>query len=125
MERKTRQRSAVRDALLEAHRPLTPSEVLEIAQRRVSGIGIATVYRVLKALLEEGGVVPVEIPGSAPRYEMAHLGHHHHFQCRLCSRVFEIRGCPGNLQRLAPPGFLLEGHDVTLYGRCVTCAEAA
>lgn len=125
MERKTRQRSAVRDALLEAHRPLTPAEVLERAQRHVAGIGIATVYRAIKALLAEGTVVSVEISGTPPRYEMAHLGHHHHFHCRACSRVFEIRGCPGNLGRLSPPGFKLEGHEVVLYGRCVTCAEAA
>lgn len=125
MERRTRQRTAIHDALLEAHRPLTPAEVLEVAQRHVPRLGLATVYRSLKALVDEGVVVTVELPGTAPRYEMAHLGHHHHFHCRGCHRVFEVRGCPGNLKRLSPPGFALEGHEVVLYGLCVTCTHAA
>jgi Fur family transcriptional regulator, ferric uptake regulator len=30
-------------------------------------------------------------------------------------------GCPGDLRRLAPRGFRVEGHEVTLYGRCSDC----
>ena len=124
MERKTRQRSAIRDAILESHRPLTPAEVLELARRVVPGLGIATVYRFIKSMVDEGSVVPVDIPGAAPHYEVGHLGHHHHFHCRSCRRVFELRGCPRDLARLAPAGFELDGHEVVLYGRCEGCAAA-
>jgi Fur family ferric uptake transcriptional regulator len=123
MERRTRQRTAIEQALGEAARPLTPAEVLMAAQRLVPGLGIATVYRALRAMLDEGSAHLVEIPGSAPRYEPAHLGHHHHFHCRTCHRVFEVEGCPGNLKRLAPAGFELEGHEVVLHGRCGQCAS--
>jgi Fur family ferric uptake transcriptional regulator len=51
--------------------------------------------------------------------------HHHHFQCRQCHRVFDVHGCPGNFNRLAPKGFTVEDHDLTLYGRCTHCAPAA
>lgn len=121
MQRNTRQKGAVKAALTHADRPLTPQEILEGAQLAVPGLGIATVYRVLKGLLEEGEATVVSLPGQAPRYEMAHLGHHHHFQCRACDKVFEVSGCPGDLTRLAPAGFELEGHEVVLYGRCSTC----
>lgn len=124
MERNTRQKRAVREALSVANRPLTPLEILEAAQVEVPSLGIATVYRVLKTLCAEGAVVLVELPGGVGRYEMAHLGHHHHFHCRTCERVFEVEGCPENLTRLAPPGFEMDGHEVVLYGRCRTCAAA-
>ena len=122
MERNTRQRSAIRDAIAEAHRPLLPQEVLAAAQSQVPGLGIATVYRNLKALVDEGELQAVTLPGENPRFELAGHGHHHHFQCRTCGRVFDVHACPGDLQRLAPAGFTVDGHDLTLYGRCRDCA---
>lgn len=125
MERNTRQRSAIREAIAQADRPLLPQEVLDAAQRTVPGLGIATVYRNLKALVEEGALVQVNLPGENPRFEVVGHHHHHHFQCRQCQRVFDVHACPGNLSRLAPPGFTVEAHDLTLYGRCRDCSEPA
>lgn len=122
MERRTRQRDAVRRVLGAARRPLGAAEVHEAAQGEAPGIGVATVYRTLKGMLDAGELVTVTLPGDTPRYEFAALGHHHHFHCRGCGRVFEVEGCPGNLARLAPPGFELQGHEVVLYGRCTGCA---
>lgn len=125
MERNTRQRSAIRDAIALADRPLLPQEVLEAAQHDVPGLGIATVYRTLKALVEEGELQSVNLPGDNPRFEVVGHQHHHHFQCRQCQRVFDVHACPGDLSRMAPQGFTVEDHDVTLYGRCRDCALPA
>jgi Fur family ferric uptake transcriptional regulator len=122
MERNTAQRTAIRQAIAEAGRPLLPQEVLVAAQQRAPNLGIATVYRNLKALVEEGAVRAVNLPGENPRFEVAGHQHHHHFQCRQCQRVFDVHACPGDLSRLAPPGFTVEDHDLTLYGRCKDCA---
>lgn len=124
MERNTRQRDAIRAVFAQSRQPLTPADVLTIAQGSVRGLGIATVYRTINALVESGWLNAVELPGDAPRYERAGTGHHHHFQCRSCSGVFEIRGCPGDLSRLTPAGFILEAHEVVLYGQCQRCAGA-
>ena len=99
-------------------------EVLEAAKDEVPSMGIATVYRTIKTLLDEGEIKGVDVPGEAPRYEIAHLGHHHHFHCRACDKVFEVEGCPADIQKLAPNGFVMEGHEVMLFGRCVTCKAA-
>jgi len=120
-ERQTRQRQAIRDVIGEAGGPLSPREILEHAQGRITGIGMATVYRTLKLLADAGVVQSVEIPGEAPRYELAGKGHHHHFYCRACGRVFEVEGCPGNFSDLAPPRFKVEGHELVLFGHCVDC----
>ena len=125
MERNTRQRSAIRDAIAQADRPLLPQEVLEAAQHVVPGIGIATVYRNLKVLVEEGELQAVHLPGENPRFELVGHQHHHHFQCLQCHRVFDVHACPGDLGRLAPQGFTVEDHELTLYGRCKDCAAPA
>ena len=125
MERNTRQRSAIREAIAQADRPLLPQEVLDAAQQAVPGLGLATVYRNLKGLVEEGELQAVNLPGENSRFELAGHQHHHHFQCRQCQRVFDVHACPGDLSRLAPQGFTVEDHDLTLYGRCKECAPAA
>jgi Fur family ferric uptake transcriptional regulator len=120
--RDTSQRRAIREALERANRPITSTEILEAARAAVPGIGVATVYRAVKALQGEGVLHQVELPGAVTRYELAGKDHHHHFHCRTCQRVFEVEACPGELTHLAPPGFTLEAHEVILYGRCPACA---
>ena len=121
MPRETRQRRAIRKTLEAAGHPLSPAEILGAAKARVEGLGIATVYRNLKYLLGEGSIDPVELPGEAPRYEVAGKGHHHHFLCRACDKVYEADGCPGNVRSVAPQGFRVEDHELVLYGVCETC----
>ena len=121
MERSTRQRTAIRTVIEAAGRPLSPQEVLDAAQADVPSLSQATVYRNLKALLDEEEIATVTLPGDSPRYESAQHAHHHHFQCTACKRVFDVHDCPGDLARLAPKGFTVEHHELTLYGRCDEC----
>lgn len=124
MERNTRQRGAIRRAFQRTDRPLSTTEVLELARSEVGRLGVATVYRNIRAMLDEGWLVPVELPGEAPRYELPGKAHHHHFHCRRCNGVFEVPGCVATLDSMLPPGFTLESHAVVLYGSCPECAKA-
>ena len=124
MQRQTRQREAIRNALAAAARPLSPQEVLSAARRALPGLGIATVYRTVKALLAEGALHTVELPGAPARYELAGKRHHHHFHCRACDGVFEVEACPAGIRRLLPGGFRLERHEIILYGLCAGCEGA-
>jgi len=110
MERATRQRSAIKEALQTAARPLLAQEVLDLAARHVPNLGIATVYRNLKAMVEDGTLRQVVLPGENPRFEMGSHGHHHHFQCTQCQRVFDIHSCPSDLAMLAPKGLSPTAH---------------
>lgn len=121
VERDTRQRRAIRQVLEEAGRPLSPQEVWDASHRAVPGLGIATVYRTLKGWVAEGGLRSVELLGEPPRYEAAGKDHHHHFCCQECGKVYEIEGCPRDIQKLTPKGFRLERHELVLYGRCAGC----
>lgn len=122
VQRNTAQRRAICDVFLESGRPLGPTEVHKAARRRMRRLGIATVYRAIRDLVDEGWLALVELPGQPARYERAGKEHHHHFVCNHCDRVFEVEGCPGDIDADVPAGFQLETHDVLLYGRCATCA---
>lgn len=110
----------IRVVLTEAARPLTVHEILDRAAKRVPTLGIATVYRCLKALMESREVTLVEIVGSPLRYETAHLEHHHHFVCDKCKKVFDVQGC-APIASLVPQGFKLREHEIVLYGVCAGC----
>lgn len=120
-ERTTRQRTAILQTIASHGRPLSPQEILASAREQVPALGIATVYRHLRLLLDASRIQAVTLPSDSPRYELARHDHHHHFQCRQCDRVFEVERCPGNLDRLAPDGFVVDGHELTLYGHCRDC----
>ncbi|MEP6591384.1 MAG: transcriptional repressor [Gemmatimonadota bacterium] len=125
MERNTRQRGAIRRAFLRTNRPLGTAEVLDEARGEVGGLGIATIYRNIRILLDEGWLVQVDLPGEVPRYEMHGKLHHHYFHCQRCDRVYDVPGCVPSLQQLVPTGFLLISHDLTLGGTCAACATPA
>ena len=123
MIRVTQQGNAIRQILQNAGRPLSPQEIFDMAQKEVSGLGIATVYRNLKSLQQEGAVVAVELPGQSPRWELAPESHHHHFLCNTCDKLYEINACPEDLQRLLPESYILEEHDILLRGLCNDCSR--
>lgn len=95
------------------------------ARSVVQALGLATVYRTLKLLAAEGTIQFITLPGESPRYEMAESAHHHHFQCNMRRRVYDVAGYAGDFRRLAPRGFTVEHHEVTLYGRCSDCGKRA
>lgn len=124
MERSTKQRAAIQEALKKLGRPLLPQELLAEAQKSVPNLSLATIYRNIKGLVADGLVEVVSLPGETDRYEI-HKHHHHHFHCKRCHQVTDIDACPGDLSQLMPKGYLLEEHQITLYGRCPACSAMA
>ncbi len=122
MSRNTRQRDAILKAVTTSARPLSPAEILSIAAVDAPGIGIATVYREIKRLLEAGAIVSVELPGGAVLFEKANISHHHHFKCDSCSKVYDLQGCVRDLHALLPPNFHLTHHTILMHGTCSGCS---
>lgn len=123
--RSTRQRDVIARVLTQAQGPLTVGEVLEQAKADLPRLGIATVYRTLKLLTEQRRIHPVVLDGET-LYEAAGKGHHHHFSCTACGRVFTLNVCPVQLPSgtVYPGGFVIQAHEVTLYGLCPECAAS-
>ncbi len=123
--RDTRQKKAIRLAFSAAARPLSPEEAQVEAAKLVEGISVATIYRNIHALIEDAWLSPVDVPGEPARYEVAGKGHHHHFHCERCGRIYDLEGCTLQPKPKVPGGFRLTGHELFLYGLCAACNKAA
>lgn len=123
-QRSTKQKRAIRGALDEARRPLSPGEVHAAVLRQISSISLATVYRIIRSLVEEGELVSVPLPGEPDRYETRVCAdhHHHHFHCDACQRVYDVPGCGLRVDTSLPVNFLMTRHEVVLYGLCASCS---
>jgi Fur family ferric uptake transcriptional regulator len=86
--RDTKQRSAIRSVFMRCKRPLSPKELLKEASRQIPQLGIATVYRNIKSMIEKKELVAIEIPGEAPRYALPGNETHSIFVCDRTGRVF-------------------------------------
>lgn len=121
--RNTKQKSALRKAFENAGRPLSPEEVLEMAASEVEGIGLATVYRNIRQLVDDGFLSTVQLVNEPPRYELSGKGHHHHFRCTKCGKVFELEGCAEGVDSIVPKGYKVDVHHILFYGDCRGCSK--
>ena len=122
MHRHSAYQAAVDRVLTQAPGPLSAFEVHEMLSN--TGIGLATVYRLLKRGVEDGRLAAVRMPQGPARYEPSDLPQHHHFECVACDRVFDVHGCPDGIDRLVPQGFEMDRHEVILSGRCSDCVAS-
>ena len=102
----------------------------DIGDRLGDKVGLASVYRTLDLLEEQGLVQRFDVGESAARYEPAlPTGeHHHHLVCDRCGEVtaFEDDDLERAIRRLARRlDFEIDGHDVTLKGECPDCSSAS
>lgn len=123
--RETPQRGLILDEFLKQELHTTAEELYDLVKQRDRTIGQATVYRVLKLLCEAGLAREVDFGDGVMRYE--HLyghKHHDHLVCRSCGRTVEVIDpvIEELQQRLAASyGFLLQDHEMYLYGLCENC----
>jgi Fur family ferric uptake transcriptional regulator len=89
--RLTTQRRLLLGVLSECRDHLDAEAIYELAKKRDPRISLATVYRTLKVLKEEGVVQEriLDREGQKHHYEMAAQAHYH-FTCLGCGRVIEF-----------------------------------
>jgi Fur family ferric uptake transcriptional regulator len=121
--RRTSQRAAIAAVIAQARGPLTIAQISERARRICPRLGLATVYRTVKLLLDMQRIHALMMPSGERCYEAADLDHHHHFRCRRCRQVYDLPGCLLSIPDGArlPDGFIVDGHEVTLFGTCPEC----
>lgn len=126
MQRMTRQRSAVADALADVEEFRSAQQLHELLRDRGDGIGLATVYRTLQSLADSGQVdVLRTAEGEALYRRCSRREHHHHLICRVCGATVEIDGPTVEswaAQVGASHGFRDIEHTMELYGTCRACA---
>lgn len=123
----TRQQAAVAEALGSAD-DFTSAQGLH-ARLRTEGhkIGLATVYRALQAMADQGDVDVLRTDDGESVYRRCSTGaHHHHLVCRSCGRTVEVEG--PTVERWADAvsvqhGFRDVTHTLEIFGTCSDCAR--
>lgn len=116
--RETRQRVAIKRALEQNGRPLSPKEIQNLASAAVPHLGIATVYRNLKTLVEQGELVTVPLPGQPDRYGLPGQATRALFHCRKTDAVYYLdTEAIGLRPPTLPEGFEADDWLVVIDGR--------
>ena len=124
MNRRTEQREAILEALRASDRAVTAQEL----HTELRGVGLATVYRNLQRLAEEGTADTLRRENGEQAFLLCGGGHHHHLTCRRCGRVEQVRDCRlDDWARAvaAGHGFAEVEHRAELVGVCARCASSA
>jgi Fur family ferric uptake transcriptional regulator len=121
----TRQRAEVVEAL-RGGEALAAQELHERLRAHGSRTGLATVYRTLRRLTDEGAVDVIREDPTQARYRLCSLEHHHHLLCDTCGNVTEIPEC--DVQEWAEKvgraqGFVVRSHRAEILGLCRACAR--
>jgi Fur family ferric uptake transcriptional regulator len=123
MSRRTEQREAIVEALRGSDRAVTAQEL----HGQLSGVGLATVYRNLQRLADEGDADTLRRSNGELAFLLCGREHHHHLTCRSCGRVVQVHDC--RLDDWARDvasghGFSDVEHHAELVGVCAPCAAA-
>lgn len=116
--RDTKQRAAILETLRAAKHPLTPKEIREGAASAAPGIGIATVYRNIKLLLDSKEIEALEVPGHRTCYLIPRSQQRAVVVCRQTKRVRLADGMDIKIdEKSLPEGFEAEEIEIFIYGR--------
>jgi len=129
-ERSTRQRIAVAAVLQEVDDFRSAQDLHEVLRNKGERVGLATVYRSLRAMADAGDIdVLVTAEGESLYRRCGQgAGHHHHLVCRSCGLTIEVQA--PSVERWAAAtaadhGFTDVQHTLDIFGTCQRCVAAS
>ncbi|MFI7587148.1 Fur family transcriptional regulator [Spongisporangium articulatum] len=123
--RETWQRAAVSHALDGTDAFVSAQQLHAMLRQGGDSVGLATVYRTLQQLAEDGEVDVLRTGEAELMYRRCSTGHHHHLVCRHCRKTVEVDSAA--VERwargiAADNGFVEVDHVVEVLGTCADCA---
>jgi Fe2+ or Zn2+ uptake regulation protein len=116
-KRKTRQLEQVFAALRGDHTHPFAREIYRRVHKKLPGISLATVYRNLHNLVEEGKIRTLLVDEQGTRFD-PETREHDHFICERCGRVVDLflqpRARRVDLTSLAKHGYVVTTHDLSM-----------
>lgn len=122
--RQTEQRRRLTDLIAGREGHFTASDLEADARRQGPGLGRATIFRTLEALLQAEAVERIELADGSHAYVSCAPRHHHHAICTGCGAVmqFDDRELSAVVAALARrTRYRIDEHRVELFGRCPAC----
>src|SRR5499426_2882605 len=123
-KRTTRQLEQVFAVLQGDHTHPLAQQIYQRVHRKLPRISLATVYRNLHSLVEEGKIHTLLLDEQGARFD-PETSRHDHFVCERCGRVVDLflrRARQLDLSSLAKQGYVVTTHSVTVHGMCQVCA---
>ena len=90
MIRLTTQRQIILEELAKVKTHPTASELYDMVRKRLSRIGLGTVYRNLELMADSGMILKIEVGGTQKRFD-ATTDDHYHIRCSACGLPRAIR----------------------------------
>jgi Fur family ferric uptake transcriptional regulator len=122
-------RRLIIDEFLAAHEHVSLEDMVVRVRGRDSSVGLATVYRTLRMLVECGIAEEHQFGDRMTRYELLSAdAHHDHLICTECGKILEFQ--EPRIERLQDEvalrfGFHQRSHKLEIYGECAACSAAA
>ncbi|MCI1676380.1 MAG: transcriptional repressor [Ancrocorticia sp.] len=124
----TQQRAAISEQIEKAPGFVSAQQLHEELMHAGHSIGLATVYRNLQTLADEGLLDVLYSDGQNLYRSCASPAHHHHLVCRQCGKTVEVYGTVVEdwARKIATAeGFTEVTHTLEMYGLCAECTAAA
>jgi len=120
----TPQREMIVQAVAQSPRHITAEEIAEQLQQHTQVINIATVYRTLELLWQEGFACRNDLSEGKTVYATIEHGPHIHLVCRKCNRVIDadsrmLGSLVEDLQ--SNYGFNPDLDHISVFGICTDC----
>jgi Fur family ferric uptake transcriptional regulator len=122
----TRQRQVILDELRNVKTHPSADEVYEMTRRRLPRVSLATVYRNLEDLAEQGEIQKLELAGTQRRYDGT-VKKHYHVRCTGCGRMDDIEMEPFDwIERdvRQASDYRIFSHRLEFAGLCPSCQKA-
>ncbi len=125
IKRNTWQKDAVLHALSEAQGFISAQQLHLVLKQHGSTIGLATVYRTLTSLVEDGKADTLLNNEGESLYRDCSQEHHHHLICKRCGVTVEIEAHEAETwaTKVAKEhGFIEVTHTIDIFGLCKKCS---
>jgi len=73
-------------------------------------------------MIRSGILLGLQYPGQPVRYEAPSRSEHIHFICNACGKLYDLPSSHKEKSMDLPPGFVVEGEELIVFGRCADCA---
>lgn len=121
----SKQREQILAAFIKTRNHPTVDNLYNTIKKKDPKIGLATVYRTMRAICDSGLAGEVDFGDGVRRFEHKfHRQHHHHLVCIKCGRVIEVTSSQiENLQKkLAEQyDFATTRDTMKIFGLCSKC----
>lgn len=123
LRRNTNQRQIVYEAI-ESAGHIAIEHLIEEIQNKYDNISLATIYRNITFLTEEGKIKKVKLNNIDVLETVKNK--HYHFTCKKCGKIIDV--CPNKLPNFGNHEMMIDNQkvdeiDINLYGICEDCQK--